>query len=74
MRKHKTALDTIASDLRAEMARSGLSVRKLCKRYGLKQSTTYLHLREIERLPMGELLMILDACGARLRIEKGEET
>lgn len=68
----KSALTVIQSDLRAEMARSGISVRKLCKRYGLKQSTTYLHLREIERLPMGELLMILDACGARLRIEKGE--
>lgn len=71
MHKRNT-LTTIQSDLRAEMARSGVNVRKLCKRYGLKQSTTYLHLREIERLPVGELLMILDACGARLRIEKGE--
>ena len=71
MHKRNT-LTTIQSDLRAEMARSGVNVRKLCKRYGLKQSTTYLHLREIERLPVGELLMILDACGARLKIEKGE--
>jgi lambda repressor-like predicted transcriptional regulator len=68
----KNALAIIQSDIRAEMARSGVSVRKLCKRYGLKQSTTYLHLREIERLPVGELMMILDACGAHLRIEKGE--
>ena len=71
MHKRNT-LTTIQSDIRAEMARSGVNVRKLCKRYGLKQSTTYLHLREIERLPVGELLMILDACGAHLRIEKGE--
>lgn len=68
----RSTLSAIQSDIRAEMARSGISVRRLCKRYGLKQSTTYLHLREIERLPMGELVMILDACGAHLKIEKGE--
>lgn len=62
----KTTPDTIAANVRAEMARRGISTLELSQLTGIARSTLARRLTGRYDLTVGELLTIADAVGVPL--------
>ena len=72
--KRSRLCDEIKGQIAHGMVASHIKTQaELSKKTGIKPTTLSLHLREIERMPLGELLSICDKTGLHLSIRGNED-